>query len=115
MHSCPGCAHEAASGGVAVCHIASDNYVFALNVFTTMHPFHLLQQVIMMVLPIVFLVLIPKLINTDDPEIKKEMQSMNLMNPKQDMPDLSEMVTNFFGGGSSAPKKKDKAIKGKKK
>lgn len=40
---------------------------------------------------------------------------MNLMNPKQDMPDLSEMVTNFFGGGSSAPKKKDKAIKGKKK
>lgn len=43
------------------------------------------------------------------------MQSMNLMNPKQDMPDLSEMVTNFFGGGSSAPKKKDKAIKGKKK
>lgn len=72
-------------------------------------------MVIMMVLPIVFLVLIPKLINTDDPEIKKEMQNMNLMNPKQDMPDLSEMVTNLFGGGAPAPKKKDKAIKGKKK
>lgn len=45
----------------------------------------------------------------------QEMQNMNLMNPKQDMPDLSEMVTNLFGGGAPAPKKKDKAIKGKKK
>lgn len=72
-------------------------------------------MVIMMVLPIVFLVLIPKLINTDDPEIKKEMQSLNLMNPKQDMPDLSEMVTNLFGGGAPPQKKKEKAVKGKKK
>ncbi|KAJ8027729.1 ER membrane protein complex subunit 7-like [Holothuria leucospilota] len=44
-----------------------------------------------------------------------EMQSLNLMNPKQDMPDLSEMVTNLFGGGAPPQKKKEKAVKGKKK
>lgn len=43
------------------------------------------------------------------------MQSLNLMNPKQDMPDLSEMVTNLFGGGAPPQKKKEKAVKGKKK
>lgn len=38
MHSCPGCAHEAASGGVAVCHIASDNYVqYLLSMFSLLY------------------------------------------------------------------------------
>lgn len=73
-------------------------------------------MVLMMVLPVVFIVILPKLVNTQDPELQKEMSNMNLMNQKQDLPDLSEMATSFFGGGSSAPKKsKDKAIKAKRK
>ncbi|XP_041461379.1 ER membrane protein complex subunit 7-like [Lytechinus variegatus] len=73
-------------------------------------------MVLMMVLPVVFIVILPKLVNTQDPELQKEMQNMNLMNQKQDLPDLSEMATSFFGGGSSAQKKsKDKAIKAKRK
>lgn len=63
-------------------------------------------MVLMMVLPLVFIVIMPKLINTQDPEIQKEMQSMNMLNQKQDLPDLSEMAANFFGGGSSTVKKK---------
>ena len=31
---------------------------------------------------------------------------MNMLNQKQDLPDLSEMAANFFGGGSSTVKKK---------
>ncbi|XP_072170777.1 endoplasmic reticulum membrane protein complex subunit 7-like [Diadema setosum] len=72
-------------------------------------------MVIMMVLPVLFIVVLPKLVNTQDPELQKEMQNMNLMSQKQDLPDLSEMATSFFGGGSSATKKKDKAIKAKRK
>ena len=45
------------------------------------------------------------------------MQNMNLMTQKQEMPDLSEMATNFFGGSASSAQKKtkDKAIKAKRK
>ena len=46
------------------------------------------------------------------------MQSMNMLNQKQDLPDLSEMAANFFGGGgggSSSAKKKEKAVKIRKK
>ena len=48
---------------------------------------------------------------------EQEMQSMNMLNQKQDLPDLSEMAANFFGGGggSSSAKKKEKAVKIRKK
>ncbi|XP_022086881.1 ER membrane protein complex subunit 7-like [Acanthaster planci] len=71
-------------------------------------------MVLMMILPLIFIVVLPKLINTQDPEIQKEMQNMNLMNPKTEMPDLSEMMAKMFGGGSSQPKKKEKTAKIKK-
>ncbi len=40
---------------------------------------------------------------------------MNMLNQKQDLPDLSEMAANFFGGGSSTTVKKRERIKGRKK
>ncbi|XP_038056820.1 ER membrane protein complex subunit 7-like [Patiria miniata] len=71
-------------------------------------------MVLMMVLPLIFIVVLPKLINTQDPEVQKEMRNMNLMNPKTEMPDLSEMAARMFGGGSAPPKKKEKPAKLKK-
>ncbi|XP_072016980.1 endoplasmic reticulum membrane protein complex subunit 7-like [Amphiura filiformis] len=70
-------------------------------------------MVLMMVVPLIFIVIMPKLINTQDPEIQKEMQSMNMLNQKQDLPDLSEMAANFFGGGGSTTVKKKERIVGK--
>jgi len=53
---------------------------------------------------------VPKLVNTNDPETQKEMANqMNMLNPKQQMPDLSEMFTSLLGGGKKSIKsKKDK-------
>jgi len=62
-------------------------------------------MVMMMVLPFLMIMLLPKLINTQDPETQKEMQSqMNMLNPKQSLPDMSDMLANFFGGGAPAKK-----------
>ena len=42
-----------------------------------------------------------------DPETKKEMEEMQAkMNVQGQMPEMSEMITNLFGGGAPAPKKK---------
>ena len=42
----------------------------------------------------------------NDPQLQKEMEQMQL--PKMDVPDMGEMMANFFGGG--APKTKKKAV-----
>eukprot|EP00918_Siedleckia_nematoides_P107310 GHVU01233992.1.p1 GENE.GHVU01233992.1~~GHVU01233992.1.p1 ORF type:complete len:106 (+),score=15.25 GHVU01233992.1:342-659(+) len=63
-------------------------------------------MVMMMVLPFFMIMVLPKLINTADPETQREMQSqMNILNPKQNMPEISEIFTNWFGGGATAAKK----------
>ena len=36
---------------------------------------------------------------------------MNILNPKQGMPDLSEMMTNLLGGGQPKKSTKPKAVK----
>ncbi|XP_056092716.1 ER membrane protein complex subunit 7-like isoform X3 [Rhinichthys klamathensis goyatoka] len=69
-------------------------------------------MVLMMVLPLLIIVLLPKVMNSSDPEMKREMeQSMNMLNSNQDLPDVSEIVTRFFsppkshgraGGGARA-------------
>ena len=47
-----------------------------------------------------------------DPETKKEMEEMQAkMNVQGQMPEMSEMITNLFGGGAPAPPKK-KAVTG---
>ncbi|XP_002741059.1 endoplasmic reticulum membrane protein complex subunit 7-like [Saccoglossus kowalevskii] len=70
-------------------------------------------MVLMMVLPLVLLFILPKMMNTSDPEVQKEMQSsMNMLTPKQDLPDMSELLTGWlFPGG----KKKEKSKSGKRK
>jgi len=67
-------------------------------------------MVLMMVLPLVLILILPKMMS--DPETRKEMEQMQM--PKYEMPEMSEMLTSFFGGGSSEEKKSQKAIKGKK-
>lgn len=61
-------------------------------------------MVMMMVLPLVIIVLLPKVVNTNDPEMRKEMeQSMNMLNPNPELPDVSEFMTKLFSKGSSKP------------
>jgi len=69
-------------------------------------------MVLMMVVPFLLIMVLPKLINTSDPEVQREMQN-SLQMPKYDLPELSELMTNFFGGGSKKPKQK--ALTGKTK
>jgi len=72
-------------------------------------------MVMMMVLPLLMIIILPKLINTQDPDTQKEMQSqMNMLNPKQNLPDMSDMLANFFGAGTPA-KKPAKSKPGKRK
>ncbi|NP_001020686.1 endoplasmic reticulum membrane protein complex subunit 7 precursor [Danio rerio] len=59
-------------------------------------------MVMMMVLPLLIIVLLPKVVNTNDPEMRKEMeQSMNMLNPNPELPDVSEFMTKLFSKGSS--------------
>jgi hypothetical protein len=55
-------------------------------------------MVLMMVLPLILIVILPKMMS--DPETRKEMESVTM--PKYEMPEMSEMLTSFFGGGSSS-------------
>lgn len=66
-------------------------------------------MVLMMVLPLILILILPKMMS--DPETRKEMEQMQM--PKYEMPEMSEMLTSFFGGGSEE-KKGQKAIKSKK-
>lgn len=59
-------------------------------------------MVLMMILPLILLVLLPKIMS--DPETKKEMENLQLPKLGGDMPDMSEMISKFLGGGSSTPK-----------
>ncbi|XP_070552561.1 endoplasmic reticulum membrane protein complex subunit 7-like [Ptychodera flava] len=69
-------------------------------------------MVLMMVLPLLLLFVLPKMMNTQDPEVQKEMQSsMNMLTPKQDLPDVSEVLTGWLFSG----KKKEKPKSGKRK
>ncbi|XP_071949627.1 endoplasmic reticulum membrane protein complex subunit 7-like [Antedon mediterranea] len=66
-------------------------------------------MVLMMVVPLICIVVLPKLINSQDPEVQREMQqSMSFMNQNQNLPDLSEMMTNWLGG-TQPTKKRDKS------
>lgn len=61
-------------------------------------------MVMMMVLPLLIIVLLPKVVNTNDPEMRKEMeQSMNMLNPNPELPDVSEFMTKLFSKGSNKP------------
>merc|ERR1712223_1917052 len=61
-------------------------------------------MVMMMVLPLLLITVLPKMMQ--DPETKKEMEEMQAKMNVQSVPEMSEMITNLFGGGAPAPKKK---------
>jgi len=69
-------------------------------------------MVLMMILPLVLIVILPKMMS--DPETRREMEQVSL--PKYEMPEMSEMLTSFFGGGKDADgeRKGQKALKNKK-
>jgi hypothetical protein len=60
-------------------------------------------MVLMMVVPLLLVVLLPKLVN-QDPELQKELQqSTNMLQPNtQNMPNLSEFMYNMLEGGNGA-------------
>lgn len=53
-------------------------------------------MVLMMVLPLILLVLLPKIMN--DPEAKKELENIQMPGFGSEMPDMSEMLSKFLGG-----------------
>merc|ERR1712154_758623 len=58
-------------------------------------------MVMMMVMPLLLITVLPKMMQ--DPETKKEMEEMQA---KMNVQNVPEMITNLFGGGAPAPKKK---------
>jgi len=66
-------------------------------------------MIIMMVLPLLLITVLPKMMN--DPETKREMEQMQQqMNVNNQMPDVSELLASYFGGGA-AEKPKRKQVK----
>jgi ER membrane protein complex subunit 7 len=63
-------------------------------------------MVLMMLLPLLLMLILPKMMS--DPETKKEMEQLNISKMTSEMPDVSEMITNFFTGGSTTAAVKDK-------
>lgn len=71
-------------------------------------------MVLMMVLPLLLIMVLPKMMS--DPETKKEMEQFGSLTGKFEMPEMSEIMTNWFPGAqqpktAAAPK----AVKGSKK
>lgn len=60
----------------------------------------------MMVAPLFLIMVLPRLMN--DPEARKEMEQLQSMT-KLDVPEMSEMLTSYFGGASKKPKAAVKA------
>lgn len=73
----------------------------------------------MMVLPLLIFVLLPKVVNTSDPDMRREMeQSMNMLNSNHELPDVSKFTTRLFSKSSakssSGSSKTGKSEAGKK-
>ncbi|TRY62596.1 hypothetical protein TCAL_00484 [Tigriopus californicus] len=67
-------------------------------------------MVMMMVLPLLLITVLPKMVN--DPDTKKEMEQMQQsMNMPNQMPEMSEMIANFFNSGApDKQKRKNKPV-----
>lgn len=63
-------------------------------------------MILMMVLPLILMVILPRMMN--DPETKKEMENMNLTKISSEMPEISEMITSFFTGGAKPARRDDR-------
>uniref|UniRef100_A0A8C4R3K6 Endoplasmic reticulum membrane protein complex subunit 7 n=1 Tax=Eptatretus burgeri TaxID=7764 RepID=A0A8C4R3K6_EPTBU len=77
------------------------NYIKSSEVVSLPYPLRL--RVLMMAVPLLIIFLLPKVVNTNDPEMRKEMeQSMNMLSPNKDLPDVSELMTRFFTSKKSS-------------
>merc|ERR1712223_2200018 len=65
-------------------------------------------MVMMMVLPLLLITVLPKMMG--DPETQREMQEMqkNMANTQNQMPEVSEVLANLFGGGGPSIQEKSK-------
>lgn len=91
------------------------------NYFSKREQFRILDilmspMVLMMVLPLVVIVILPKLIN-QDPELQRELEqtSSTFLQPNQNMPALSEIMANIMDGGKGKKNKPSKSEGGRKK
>lgn len=68
-------------------------------------------MVIMMVLPLLLIMVLPKMMN--DPETKEDLKQITNLTKMTEMPEMSEMITSLFSGGSTskAPTSKAKQVK----
>ncbi|XP_011557843.3 ER membrane protein complex subunit 7 [Plutella xylostella] len=68
-------------------------------------------MVIMMVLPLLLIMVLPKMMN--DPETKEELKQISNMTKMAELPEMSEMITSLFNGAPSkaAASKSTKQIK----
>lgn len=58
-------------------------------------------NVLLMVAPLVLVFIMVKVMNSQDPELQKEVQQqMNMFNAKQNVPEVSELLSNWFGSGA---------------
>ncbi|CAI2735388.1 unnamed protein product [Schistosoma spindalis] len=59
-------------------------------------------NVLYVLVPLLLVVILTKLVNTNDPTVQKEMQQMNILNPQQQLPDMSEFLSSLslFGGNT---------------
>lgn len=69
-------------------------------------------MVIMMVLPLLFIMVLPKMMN--DPETKEDLKQITNLAKMSEMPEMSEMFTSFFSGGAAAKASTSKAKQVKK-
>ncbi|KAF5280328.1 hypothetical protein FQR65_LT03137 [Abscondita terminalis] len=67
-------------------------------------------MILMMILPLILIMILPKMLN--DPETKKEMEQIGSLT-KFEMPEVSDLVTNFLAGTSQTQQIK-KPTKSKK-
>jgi len=64
-------------------------------------------MVMMMVMPLLLITVLPKMMQ--DPETKKDMEEMQAkMNVQSQLPDMSEMLTSFLGGGGGPSQNQNK-------
>lgn len=89
------------------------NYFFKREQFRVMDIL-MSPMVLMMIVPLLLVVVLPKLVS-QDPELQRELQqTTNILQPNQNMPSLSELMVNMLEGNKKKPgKSKSEASKKK--
>lgn len=70
-------------------------------------------MVIMMVLPLLLIMVLPKMMN--DPETKEDLKQISNMTKMAELPEMSEMITTLFNGGATGKQASTKTSKQVKK